>query len=168
MTAEADTVNLPSVDVSRFWDDLSVGQVLRGPGMTITDAHLVTWAGLTGDIVSLHLDDTVAAESQFGRRVAHGPLIMSLGLGLLTQTGIFTEVLAWLGVDAVRAIAPVFVGDTIHPRVTLTASRLTSRGDRGVWTFGYEMVNQRGDVVMTFTSSLMIGRRQADGRASAR
>lgn len=113
--------------------------------MTITDTHLVTWAGLTGDIVSLHLDETVAAATSFGTRIAHGPLVMSLGLGLLTQTGIFKNVVAWLGVDEVRAKAPTKIGDTIHPRATLLAARITSSGEQGIWTFGYEMVNQRRD-----------------------
>jgi itaconyl-CoA hydratase len=166
MSADVNVVNVRPLDLKWFWDDLTVGQVIDGPGMTITDAHLVTWAGLTGDIVSLHLDDTVATRSRFGRRVAHGPLVMSLGLGLFTQTGIFTEVMAWLGVDGVRALAPVHVGDTIRPRVTLEGSRLTSRGDRGVWTFAYTMLNQDEDVVMTFTSSLMIARRDERGSTS--
>jgi itaconyl-CoA hydratase len=162
MTTDVGAVGQSLVQRGLYWDDLSPGHTIHGPGTTITDAHLVTWAGLTGDIVSLHLDDTVAARSQFGRRVAHGPLIMSLGLGLLTQTGIFAQVMAWLGVDAVRALAPVFVGDTIHPRVRLQESRLTSRGDRGVWSFAYEMLNQNDVVVMTFASSLMIARRPAE------
>ena len=68
-------------------------------GMTITDAHLVQWAGLTGDLVSLHLDETYAAETPFGQRIAHGPLTLSLGLGLMTQTGYFSNVVAWLGLD---------------------------------------------------------------------
>jgi len=63
------------------------------------------------------------------------------------------------GVDEVRASAPVFIADRIHPRVTLKASRLTSRADRGIRTFFYEVVNQDAAVVMTFTSSLVIARR---------
>ncbi|SQD97722.1 MULTISPECIES: MaoC/PaaZ C-terminal domain-containing protein [unclassified Parafrankia] len=146
----------PHVGRGPNFDDLTVGTVIDGPGMTITDAHLVTWAGLTGDIVSLHLDETLAAQTRFGSRIAHGPLIMSLGLGLFTQTGMLRNVVAWLGVDRVRALSPVRIGDTVHPRVTLTAARTTSSGDRGIWTFAYEMVDQRDEVVMTFTSDLMI------------
>jgi itaconyl-CoA hydratase len=141
---------------SPLFADLTPGDVLDGPGMTITDAHLVTWAGLTGDIVSLHLDETYAARTRFGARIAHGPLVMSLGLGLITQTGVFTNVIAWLGVDEVVAKAPVYIGDTVHPRATLVRAKETSSGSKGVWTVGYEMLNQRGEIVMTFTSSLMV------------
>jgi itaconyl-CoA hydratase len=145
----------------RFWEDLEQGEQLIGAGVTITDAHLVNWAGLTGDIVSLHLSEQYAAETQFKSRIAHGPLIMSLSLGLTTQTGYFGNVVAWLGVDAVRATKPTFVGDTIHPIATLVEARPTSRRGRGLWSFAYQAVNQRDEAVMTFTSSFLIARRDA-------
>jgi len=151
-----EVVHPPRLGDGPYFHDLQAGIVIDGPGVTITDAHLVTWAGLTGDIVSLHLDETHASRTQFGGRIAHGPLIMSLGLGLLTQTGIFRNVMAWLGADAVRALAPTMIGDTVRPRVTLSGARVTSSGDKGIWTFDYEMVNQKHEVVMTFTSSLMV------------
>ncbi|WP_267594863.1 MaoC/PaaZ C-terminal domain-containing protein [Carbonactinospora thermoautotrophica] len=143
----------------RFWEELSVGDRLRGPGITITDAHLVSWAGLTGDWVSLHLDEEYAARTRFGRRIAHGPLTLSLSLGLMTQTGFFGNVIAWLGLDEVRATAPVFVGDTIHPEAEVILTRPSSQGGRGVWTLAYQTLNQRGEVVMTFRSSFLVRRR---------
>ncbi len=142
-----------------FWEDLSEGAEVVGPGVTITDSHLVTWAGLTGDWVSLHLDAEYAAAHSFGERIAHGPLTMSLSLGLLTQTGIFGNVRAWLGVDSVRALSPVMIGHTIHPEATLRRSRPTRRPGQGVWTFDYRTLNHRGEVVMTFSSSLILLRR---------
>lgn len=143
-----------------FWEDLTVGEEVTGPGVTITDGHLVTWAGLTGDWVSLHLDAEYAAATPFGQRIAHGPLTLSLGLGLLTQTGIFGNVRAWLGVDAVRALHPVVIGDTIHPEAVLRASRETRKPDVGIWTLDYRVLNQHKEVVMTFTSSLLLARRE--------
>jgi itaconyl-CoA hydratase len=143
----------------RTWEDLTEGDLVVGPGVTITDAHLVTWAGLTGDIVSLHLDEEYAAKTQFGHRIAHGPLTLSLCLGLMTHTGYFTSVVAWLGLDEVRALQPVFIGDTIHPEATVTAARVTSRPGQGLWTLDYRAVNQRGESVMTFRSSFLVATR---------
>jgi acyl dehydratase len=144
-----------------FWEDLGVGVEVVGPGVTMTEAHLVSWAGLTGDWVSLHLDAEYAASQPFGQRIAHGPLTMSLALGLLTQTGIFGNVRAWLGVDQVRALKPVLIGDTIHPEATLRETRPTRRPHLGIWTFDYRTLNQHDEVVMTFTGSLMLQRRDA-------
>jgi itaconyl-CoA hydratase len=143
-----------------YWEDLDTGVDIIGPGVTVTEAHLVSWAGLTGDWVSLHLDAEYAATQSFGQRIAHGPLTMSLSLGLLTQTGIFGNVRAWLGVDRVRALKPVLIGDTIHPEATLRNTRTTRRPQLGIWTFDYRTLNQRDEVVMTFTGSLMLQRRE--------
>jgi acyl dehydratase len=99
------------------------------------------------------------------RSIGHGPLTLALGLGLLTQTGIFGNVRAWLGVDQVRATAPVFIGDTVHPEAVLRTCRPTKRPDQGIWTFDYTVLNQGNAQVMTFTSSLMIARRQPSPEA---
>lgn len=147
-----------------FWEDLEQDDVVVSPGLTITDSHLVSWAGLTGDWVSLHLDAEYAAKTPFGQRIGHGPLTLSVALGLLTQTGYFTHVEAWLGMDEVRAIQPVFIGDTIHVEATVVEARKTSRPGRGVWSLSYAVMNQGGATVMTFRSSFLIScRDRADG-----
>jgi len=84
---------------------------------------------------------------------------MALGMGLVTQTGIFGNVRAWLGVDAVRALAPVYIGDTIRPEAVLVGASDTKRPDQGVWTLEYTVRNQRNEVVMTFISRKLIFRR---------
>ncbi|QSR28789.1 hypothetical protein CFH99_24510 [Nocardioides aromaticivorans] len=150
-----------------YWEDLSLDERVTGPGITITDSHLVQWAGLTGDWVSLHLDAQYAATLPFGERIAHGPLTMSLSLGLLTQTGIFGNVSAWLGVDQVRALRPVLIGDTIHPEARLVLSRETKRPNVGIWSFDYQTLNQHDEVVMTFTGSFMVSRRATTSVDSA-
>ena len=142
-----------------FWEDVQVGDVFQGPGITVADAHLISWAGLTGDWTSLHLDAEYAAGTPFGERVAHGPLTLSLSLGLLTQTGVFGNVVAWLGLDEVRATAPVRIGDTIRPVAEVAGVRPSRKPDRGVWTFAYRTLNQREETVLTFTSGFLIRRR---------
>ena len=159
--ASAQTTNSPLTRPDVRWESLSVGDVIESAGMTITDAHLVNWAGLTGDIVSLHLDEVYASQTPFGQRIGHGPLTLSLALGLLTQTGYFSNVSAWLGLDEVRALKPVFIGDTIRAVAELTAARATSKPKNGIWTFRYAVVNQRNEEVMTFQSSFMIPREGA-------
>jgi acyl dehydratase len=142
-----------------YWDALITGDRLESPGLTITEAHLVTWAGLTGDWVSLHLDEEYAARTQFGQRIGHGPLTLSVGLGLMTQTGYFSNVAAWLGADAVRALHPVFIGDTVHVEAVVAQARPTKKPGAGLWILDYTVLNQNGTKVMTFSSSFLIKRR---------
>ena len=155
-TATSGTVIAPH---QRFWEDLVTGDELRSTGITITEAHLVNWAGLTGDIVQFHIDADYAASTAFGERIAHGPLTLSISLGLVTQLGYMGNVIAWLGLDGVRASRPVLIGDTISVRAVVREARTTSKPENGIWTLDYSTRNQRGDIVMTFTSSFLVRRR---------
>lgn len=146
----------PGVDAT--WGSLKESDRLVSTGITITEAHLVTWAGLTGDIVQFHLDASFAASTPFGERIAHGPLTLSLALGLITQTGYMREVVAWLGLDEVRASRPVLLGDSIRAEATVLEARPTSKPGNGVWTLGYCVLNQRDEAVMTFRSSFLVRR----------
>ncbi|MCK3769481.1 hypothetical protein MZK47_07355 [Microbacterium aerolatum] len=155
-TPASGTVKAPQ---QRYWEDLVTDDELHSTGITITEAHLVNWAGLTGDIVQFHINDDYAASTPFGERIAHGPLTLSISLGLVTQLGYFGNVVAWLGLDEVRATRPIVIGDTIYARAVVREARTTSKPENGVWTIDYSTVNQRDEVVMTFTSSFLVRRR---------
>jgi itaconyl-CoA hydratase len=145
---------------------LHAGQQLRSAGLTVTETHVVSWASLTGDWVALHTDAEAAAASVFGQRVAHGPLTMALALGLVTRLGIFDgRVLAWLGIDALRATAPVFFGDTIHVCVHVAELRPASKPGREVVRLDYAVVNQREETVMTFSNSLLLAADRTEAAA---
>ena len=142
---------------SRSWEDFVVGDRYRTDAITVTETHVVNWAGLTGDWVPLHTDAEYAASTAFGQRIAHGPLTLALALGLATRTGMFGDcVLAWLGLDEVRLPLPVLFGDTIHAEVEVQSCRPTSKPGRGLTVLQYEVLNQRGEVVMTFLSTFFL------------
>jgi acyl dehydratase len=149
-----------TVDVGlgeRWWESFTEGERYHTDAVTVTEAHVVSWAGLTGDWVPLHVDAEYAARSEFGERIAHGPLTLALALGLATRTGIFgTCVLAWLGLDEVRLPRPVRFGDTIRAVVAVRQARPTSKPGRGLAILEYDVRNQRDETVMTFTSSFIL------------
>ena len=144
----------------RTWERFVVGDSYHSEHITITEAHVVNWASLTGDWVPLHMDMEYAAQTPFGQRIAHGPLTFSMALGLGTRTGIFGDcVAAWLGVDALRLPKPVFFGDTIRAQIEVIECRETSKPERGLTVLGYEVTNQRAETVMTFNSTLLLKRK---------
>ena len=147
-----------------YWDALVVGDRLRSTGLTVTESHLSSWAGLTGDIVRFHIDAEFAAGTAFGQRIAHGPFTLSASLGLMTQTGYFNHVVAWLGLDEVRATRPVLIGDTVRTEAIVRVARPSSNPQHGVWTLDYCVLNQRDETVMTFSSSFLIHRHEGEDR----
>lgn len=143
--------------MSLGWEDFPAGRTVTTSSVTVAEAHLVEFSGLTGDWYPIHTDAVFAAASPFGQRIAHGPLTFSLAVGLMYQSRAYGDaIIAWLGADQMRAKAPVFIGDTIHVAATVTASRPTKGGDRGVVDLDYTVRNQRGEDVMTMALTMLM------------
>ncbi len=141
---------------SKYGDDFTLGDVYHTQGLTVTETHVVSWAGLTGDFYPLHMDAEYAAASQFGERLAHGPMIFGLAVGLVALAGFGADsVIAWLGVDDMRMFLPVRIGDTIRVEVTVKEQTATSNPKKGIQTWLYTVLNQRDETVMSFDYKMM-------------
>jgi acyl dehydratase len=144
----------------KFWEDFSVGDKVTSMAITVTEAHVVTWAGLTMDFYPLHMDKEYAANTPFKERIVHGPLTFAMAVGLMGMTGYAKDsAIAWLGVDNMRIPAPVKIGDTIRLHVEITELRETKNPDQGLTMMRYEVVNQRDEPVMTFDMKFLMHRR---------
>ncbi len=146
--------------LEKFWDDFEVGQQVTSTGVTITESHLVQWAGLTWDWYPLHMDEEWASNTIFEGRIAHGPLTFAMGIGLMGTTGFVGDsIIAWLGADTLRLPGPVRIGDTIHLEAGVTELHETSKPETGRATMHYTIVNQRGDTVMEYDMLFLMKRR---------
>lgn len=97
-------------------DGIEPGTTYSTQGRTITEADVVNFAGVSGDFNHLHTDAVAMAETPLGERVVHGTLVFAIATGLLWQSRPpeeREELLAFYGVDKLRFIEPVFIGDTI-------------------------------------------------------
>lgn len=140
-----------------YLEDLAAGQVYESPARTITEADVVGFAGLSGDFNPIHTDVEFAKNTVYGQRVVYGLLGLSVLTGLLDRTGLFSgTAIAMLGIRDWRFTAPVFIGDTVRFRLTITEVRRTSRGDRGVVGRRFELLNQRDEVVQQGHIDLMV------------
>jgi acyl dehydratase len=143
--------------MSTGWEDFPVGRQVVTPAVTITETHVVQFAGLTGDWYWLHMNDEAATRGPFGERIAHGPFTFTMAVGLMYQSQAYGDaILAWLGANNMRATAPVRFGDTIHVVATVTESRASKQPDRGIVTLKYEVLNQRDEAVMSFDYALLM------------
>ncbi|NDB68055.1 MAG: dehydratase [Methylocystaceae bacterium] len=146
---------------SYSYEDLYVGMKFRSPGRTITDADLMSFAGLTGDYSELHTSDVYAKSSQFGRKVAHGLLGLSYAHGLMwPRTGEMRDTaIAFLGINEWKFVGPLFVGDTIFVNYSLSELRDSkSRPTQAIAVFTVELVNQNGEVLQQGKKALLVSK----------
>jgi acyl dehydratase len=143
------------------YDDLFVGMQFRSPGRTITDADLISFAGLTGDFSELHTSDVYAKSSQFGRRIAHGMLGLSYAHGLMwARTGELRETaIAFLGISDWRFLGPIYIGDTIFVNYTLAELRDSkSRPTQAIASFDVELIKQDNTIVQRGQKALLVSK----------
>jgi acyl dehydratase len=141
-----------------YWEDWQIGSTRVSSGRTITEADIVLHAGQTGDFYPHHMDAEWCKTQPFGARVAHGTLILSVGVGQLA--GEINEVAFSYGYDKVRFIAPVFIGDTITAHSEIIEKR---ENPKKPLEFGFvdEKVmikNQRNEAVLAFTHVYTVSR----------
>jgi len=140
-----------------YIEDFKAGQELTTAARTVTEADVVAFAGLSGDYNSLHTDAEYAKGTQFGQRIAHGMLAFSIATGLGVRTGVLDgTVLAFLGIEDWKFLKPVFIGDTIRLRWTVTEARLSSKPGSGVLKRRMEILNQRDEIVQTGTTAALV------------
>ena len=146
---------------SKYGDDFKVGDIYTTAAITMTEAHVISWAGLTMDFYPLHMDREYAARSQFGERLVHGPLIFAMSVGLVASAGFAGDsAIAWLGVDNMRMLAPVMIDDTITVTVEVIEQSPTSDPKKGIQVWRYTVSNQRDETVMQHDYKMMFHMRE--------
>ena len=142
-----------------YLEDFEINSTRRTRGRTIGEGDVSLFAGLVGDYNPLHVDEEFCKASIFGTRVAHGPLVLSTAIGLMSQLNwIDGTALGLLGVSW-EFRAPVKCGDTISAKVTPLEARPSTTPERGVLTIGFEVLNQNDEVVQVGSIVLLMRRR---------
>lgn len=138
------------------FNDVEIGDAFETPGITIAESHVLGFAGLTGDFMPHHVDETFARELKFKGRIAHGLLVLSLVDGLKNRALVQFDVVAALNWENWRFVKPVYMGDRISARIGITNKRLTRSGERGIVTLRIEVFNQDGEVVQDGCNQIML------------
>lgn len=162
MSEPATSAPEPDATGRLYFEDMTVGARWVSPRRTITEADVSAFAGLAGDFNPLHVDEVFAADSPFGRRVAHGGLVLAVATGLRQQMPIFRGSLrALLELRSWRFLKPVFFGDTVTVVTTVQSARETSRPEQGIVVQGIEVVNQDGVTVQEGEMVSLVASREA-------
>jgi acyl dehydratase len=126
-----------------YFEDIQVGTVVETPALTVTQAHVTMYSGLTDDVAqSEGVPDLL-------------PLCLTIGLGWRVNLPPLA-VMAFMGFEW-KTNAPVRVGDTIHSRSRTAVKRSMREG--GVVIEEREVINQRGEVVHQGRFTFLVAKR---------
>ncbi len=143
-----------------YWEEWEIGAEFESAARTVTETDIVMFAALSGDYNPLHTNEEYCKKTQFGTRIAHGPLVYAIAAGLLFQLHLYDDtIIAFLGFDSLKFTNPVKAGDTIHARIKVLEKRETSRPDRGVMKRQLQVLNQRGEVVQDAIQAFLLKRK---------
>ena len=140
------------------FEDYQLNSVRETFGRTITEADFVIHAGHSGDFFPHHLDAEWCKTQPFGQRIAHGTMTFTIGIGLTAS--LVNPVAFTYGYERLRFPKPVYVGDTIHTRVTIASKEPDpKRPQYGKVVEKLEVINQRGETVLACEHILLVERR---------
>ena len=94
---------------------------------TVSESDVYLFAGLTGDLSPNHVNEEYMKKSSYGRRIAHGALMigfMSTASTMMidkSRRPDMDETPVSLGYDRIRFLKPVFLGDTITVSYEITS-----------------------------------------------
>ena len=143
-----------------YWfGDLKAGDWYETGHLVVTEAHIVAFAGLSGDFFDIHMDDEFAREQGFPGRIAHGLLGLALTDGLKNRASVRIMAIASLGWNW-QFKGPIFAGDRIGVKVAVKEARLSSKG-QGIVTLHLEVTQQEGRVVQQGETTLLTRLRPA-------
>ncbi|MHB8777802.1 MAG: MaoC/PaaZ C-terminal domain-containing protein [Anaerolineales bacterium] len=140
-----------------YFEEFTTGQTVKTSGRTISEDAIFSFAGLTGDFNQIHTDAAFAGQTQFGQRIAHGLLGMSIAVGLIMQTGMLEgTVLAFREINDWKFVKPFFIGDTVHAVLSISETKALPRIGAGALTASLEVFNQNDEVCQRGTLNLLV------------
>ena len=142
---------------ARYFDDLAVGERFASAGFTFTEAGIIDFAWQF-DPQPFHTDADYAREhSIYGGLIASGYHTLSVCFRLVHGIGLFAGTnITGRKLDGVRFLKPVFIGDTVHLRVTVEEKKAMRRLGGGLVNFKVEVVNQADDVTQRGNWELLV------------
>jgi acyl dehydratase len=143
-----------------YFDDFQPDQVFDSKGVTLSESQILDFA-LLYDPQPFHLDKEAAAVGPFQGLIASGFQTLALAFRIFYQADVINAAsMGSPGLDELRWLKPVRPGDTLKVKATVREKRASrSKTDRGTVIMDYEVANQLGEAVMTFTAIHILARK---------
>ena len=143
-----------------YFEEFSQGDKFVTRSRVVTGTDMDIFAALTGATNPLFLNEEFGKKQGFKGRIAPGILILALAVGAQYSMGLFDHIIAFLGIDKLRFLSPVYPGDTIKYNVEVIEKRETERKERGIIVFKWVGENQDRKSVIEAEGTFMMRKRE--------
>ncbi len=144
--------------IKKYFEEFELNSSRTTKGRTVTETDIVLHAGQSGDFFPHHMDEEWCKTQPFKKRIAHGTLIFTIGIGLTAE--LINEVAMTYGYERLRFIKPVFIGDTLKATVTISGKSEHKKPAYGMVTEKVEVFNQHQELVMVCEHLLLVSRKE--------
>jgi acyl dehydratase len=142
----------------KYFEDFVLGEIVTIPSKTLTESHFLLFAAVTGDNHPIHYDREYCHARGFPERLAHGYLVtIQTVLGASSLSHSLQESIVAFLEQSSRFLKPVFVGDTLHPQ--LTVQELVPRRTTGLVKMRATIRNQHEELVLEGQHSYIVKKR---------
>ncbi len=151
-----DASGLEIMGVGLHWNDVEIGDRFRTLGRTITEADITAYVAAVGMVEEMFTNlEYIREVSVIGARPVPGSLVFCVAEGLLMQSTMQRTGMAFLGAE-IKVHSPTTAGDTVHVECEVVEARATSKTGRGLLRTSNKVVNQRGEVVLSYNPLRMV------------
>src|SRR5213592_409780 len=144
----------------RYFEDFEVGDIYRCRlGRTVTENDNIGFTLLTNNTNQIHFNNEYGKRTEFGKCLTNSALTLAIvaGMGVadVSENGFA------LGWDEIKLPNPMFDGDTLYSESEVLEKRESkSRPQWGIVKFHSRGIKQDGTVVMEYTRSVMVWKRE--------
>ena len=139
------------------FEDFQIGDNVTSIGRTVSESEIYRYAGLAGSYGELHTNQEVMKQTDYGERLAQGMLALTYLYGFTTMVEWEPKTLALYGIDKVRFLNPLFIGDTVHLEYEVKAKEPRNESS-GIVTFDATLKNQDDQPVAVCDWLLLVER----------
>ncbi len=145
----------------RFFEDFEVGDIYRSRlGRTVYESDNVLFTLMSNNTNQIHFNADYAKKTGFDAPLMNSivtlAVVAGLGVADISENGFA------LGWDEIKLPNPVYAGDTLYSESEVVALRESkSRAGQGIVKVLTRGMNQKGQIVIEYTRSVMVWCRDA-------
>lgn len=157
---------MPDSPDQLYADDLRPGARFRGPDRILDADMFRVFADLTGDAHPIHYDEAYAANTPFGRCIAHGLLMMAMtALGATGMSRRLEDAMIAMVDQGCRFLRPAVPGDRVGCDYEVESVEIKPERHAALVRFAVRLTGAAGETLLEGHQTYLLRRRPEEGRA---